>query len=63
MTADTAIPARHASDRQVHSLDYPVREFDPGDLDLIPFCAVKHDIAKASITTERARNARPEGAE
>lgn len=38
---------------------HPVREFAPNLFDLIPFCRVKYDIAKASITTEWTRDAEP----
>ena len=38
---------------------YPVHEFVPNLLDIIPFCRVKYDIRKAIITTEWTRD--PEG--
>ncbi|GMU24349.1 MAG: hypothetical protein AMXMBFR13_44230 [Phycisphaerae bacterium] len=42
---------------------HPVREFEPDQLDLIPFCRVKYDILNASVTTEWTRNPGPEGPE
>ena len=38
---------------------HPVREFDPVQLDLIPFCWVKHDVENAVITTEWTRDPAP----